>query len=162
MILAISLWGVIWKDCVTYMHGIAVYVKEGHPFTQDLYWLLFSSSLCLAFDGILCNKEEILSINPCSNVFVFGDFNIHHKDSLTYDGETNRIGELCHNFIQTINFPTRIPDCDSHSPLTVTLTVLLFLNYLFLLALVFFFSMTFFSLIMLLSQFSLNLRQTQK
>ena len=93
----------------------------------------------MAFDGILCNKEEILSINPCSNVFVFGDFNIHHKDSLTYDGETNRIGELCHNFIQTINFPTRIPDCDSHSPLTVTLTVLLFLNYLFLLALVFFF-----------------------
>ena len=162
MILAISLWGVIWKDCVTYMHGIAVYVKEGHPFTQDLYWSLFSSSLCLAFDGILCNKEEILSINPCSNVFVFGDFNIHHKDSLTYDGETNRIGELCHNFIQTINFPTWIPDCDSHSPLTVTLTALLFLNYLFLLALVFFFSMTFFSLIMLLSQFPLNLRQTQK
>ena len=33
-----------------------------------------------------------------------------------------RPGELCYNFsisndlIQMVNFPTRIPDCDSHSP----------------------------------------------
>ena len=55
-------------------------------------------------------------------MFVFGDFNIHHKDWLTYSGGTDRPGELCYNFsisndlTQMVNFPTRIPDCDSHSP----------------------------------------------
>ena len=55
-------------------------------------------------------------------MFVFGDFNVHHKDWLTYSGGTNRPGELCYNFsisndlTQVVNFPTRIPDCDSHSP----------------------------------------------
>ena len=51
----------------------------------------------------------------------FGDLNGHHKDWLTYSGETDRSGELCYNFsisndlTQIVNFP-RIPDCDSHSP----------------------------------------------
>ena len=55
-------------------------------------------------------------------MFVFGDFNVHHKDWLTYSGGTDRSGELCYNFsisndlTQMVNFPTRIPDCDSHSP----------------------------------------------
>ena len=55
-------------------------------------------------------------------VFVFGDFNIHHKDWLTYSGGTDRPGELCYNFsisndlTQMVNFPTQILDCDSHSP----------------------------------------------
>ena len=55
-------------------------------------------------------------------MFVFGDFNIHHKDCLTYSGGTDRPDELCYNFFitndltQIVNFPTRIPDCDSHSP----------------------------------------------
>ena len=59
---------------------------------------------------------------PSANVFVFGDFNVHHKDWLTYSGGTDRPGELCYNFsisndlTQIVNFPTRIPDCDSHSP----------------------------------------------
>ena len=61
-------------------------------------------------------------INPSANVFVFGDFNVHHKDWLTYSGGTDRPGELCYNFsisndlTQMVNFPTWIPDCDSHSP----------------------------------------------
>ena len=60
-------------------------------------------------------------INPSANVFVFGDFNVHHKDWLTYSGGTDRPGELCYNFsisndlTQMVNFPTQIPDCDSHS-----------------------------------------------
>ena len=64
----------------------------------------------------------VLSINPSANAFVFGDFNIHHKDWLTYSGGIDRHGELCYifsisnNFTQIVNFPTRIPDCDSHSP----------------------------------------------
>ena len=62
------------------------------------------------------------SINPSANVFVFEDFNIHYKDWLTYSSRTDRSGELCYNFFisnnltQTVNFPTRIPDSDSHSP----------------------------------------------
>ena len=36
--------------------------------------------------------------NPSANVFVFGDFNVHHEDWLTYFGRTERLGELCYNF----------------------------------------------------------------
>ena len=45
-------------------------------------------------------------------------FNIHQL--LTYSGGTDRSGELCYDFsvasdlTQMVNFPTRIPDCDSH------------------------------------------------
>ena len=50
-------------------------------------------------------------------------FIVHHNNWLTYSGGTDRPGELCYNFYisndltQIVNFPTRIPDCDSHSPL---------------------------------------------
>ena len=79
-------------------------------------------SLCTIFDSISSNIEELLSINPSANVFVIGNFKVHHKDWLNYSGETDRLGKLCHNFsisndlMQMVNFPTRIPDCDSHSP----------------------------------------------
>ena len=55
-------------------------------------------------------------------MFVSGDFNIHHKDWLTYSSGPDRPGELCYNFYilndltRIVNFPTQIPDCDSHSP----------------------------------------------
>ena len=129
------------------MHGLAVYVKEGLPFARDLslenstdsyvcfriallhsvsyFFFLYrspSSSLCTVFDSILSNIDEVLSINASANVFVFGDFNVHHKDWLTYSGGTDRPGELGYNFsisndlTQIVNFPIRIPDCDSHSP----------------------------------------------
>ena len=77
--------------------------------------------MCTVFYSISSNIDEVLSINP-SAVFVFGDFNIHHKDWLTYSGGTDRPGELCYNFsitnylTQMVNFPTQIPDCDSYSP----------------------------------------------
>ena len=135
------------KDSSTHMHGLAVYVKEGLPFAQDLplensadsylcfrlallhsvsyFFFLYqspSSSLCTVFDSISSNIDEVLSINQSANVFVFGDFNVHHKDWLTYSGGTDRPGELSYNFsissdlTQIVNFPTWIPDCDSHSP----------------------------------------------
>ena len=81
-----------------------------------------SSSLYTVFDYISSNIDEVLSINPSACVFVFGDFNVHHKDWLTYSGGTDRPGELCYNFsisndlTQIVNFLTWIPDCDSHSP----------------------------------------------
>ena len=57
-----------------------------------------SSSLCTVFDSISSNIEEVLSINPSANVFVFGDFNVHHKNWVTYSNGTDRSGELCYNF----------------------------------------------------------------
>ena len=104
------------KDSSTHMHGLAVYVKEGLPFAWDLslensadsylcfrlallhsvsyFFFLFrptSSSLCTVFDPISSNIDEVLSINPNANVFVFWDFNVHHKDWLTYSGGTDRL-----------------------------------------------------------------------
>ena len=44
-------------------------------------------------------------------------------DWLTYSGGTDRPGELCCNFsisndlTEMVRFPTRTPDCDSHSPI---------------------------------------------
>ena len=141
------------KDSSTHMHGLAVYVKEGLPFAQDLslensadsylcfqlallhsvsYFFFFYQSPSLyfyiVFDSNLSNIDEVLSINP-SNVFVFGDFNIHHKDWLTFSGGTDRSGELCYIFsisndlTQMVNFPTWIPDCDSHSPALLDLFI---------------------------------------
>ena len=81
-----------------------------------------SSSLCMVFDSVSSNIVEVLLINPSANVFVFRDFDVHHKDCLTYSGGTDRPGELCYNFsisndfTQIVNFPTQIPGCDSHSP----------------------------------------------
>ena len=109
--------------------------------------------------SVSSNIDEVISINPSANVFVFGDFNIHHKDWLTYSGGTDRPGELCYNFsfsndlTQMVNFPTQIP--------TVILIILLFWIYLFLLTLVFalkWLSLHSKILIMLLSQFPLTLQ----
>ena len=106
------------KDSSTHMHDLAVYVKEGLPFAQDLslensadsylcfqlallhsvsyFFFLYrspSSALCTVFDSISSNIDEVLSISPSANVFVFGDFNVHHKDWLTYSGGTDRSGK---------------------------------------------------------------------
>ena len=35
--------------------------------------------------------------NPSANIFVFGDFNIHHKDWLTYSGGTDQPGEISYS-----------------------------------------------------------------
>ena len=121
------------KDSINHMHGLAVYVKEGLPFAQDLS--LENSYLCfrlallhsvsyfffLTF-FVVMHIDEILSINPSAKVFDFGDFNVCHKDWLSCSGGTDRPGELSYNFYisndltQMVNVPTRIPGCDSHSP----------------------------------------------
>ena len=60
-------------------------------------------------------------INSSVNVFFCGDFNIRHKDWLTFSGGNDRPSELCYSFFisndltQMVNFPTRIPGCDSHN-----------------------------------------------
>ena len=80
------------------MHGLAVYVKEGLPFARVLslenfadsylrfqlalrhslsYFFFFylspSSSLCTVFESILSNIDEVFSIKPSANVFIFGE-----------------------------------------------------------------------------------------
>ena len=86
-----------------------------------LYQSLFSS-LYTVFYSISSDIDEFLLINLSANVFVFRDFNMHHKDLLTYSGGTDWPGKFCYNFsisndlTQVINFPTRIPDCNPHSP----------------------------------------------
>ena len=81
-----------------------------------------SSLLCSVFDSISSKIDEVLSINPSDNVFVFEYFNVHHKGWLSYSGGTDRPGEFCYNFsisnelCHIVNFPTLVPDCDSHSP----------------------------------------------
>ena len=81
------------------MHGLTVYVKEGFPFAWDLslensadsylcfqlallhsvsyFFFLYQSpsALCMVFDSISSNIDEVLSINPSANVFVFRNFN---------------------------------------------------------------------------------------
>ena len=77
--------------------------------------------MCTVFDSIPSNIDEVLSINPSANAFIFGDINVHHKDWLTYSGGTDRPAEHCYYFYisndltQMVNFPASIPDCDSHS-----------------------------------------------
>ena len=141
-------------ESITHMHGLAVYVKEGLPFAQDLslensadsylcfrlallhsvsyFFFLYrslSSSLCTVFDSISSNIDEVLLINPSANVFVFGDFSLHHKYWLTCSGGTGRPGELCYNFsisndpTEIVNFPTWISDYDSHSPAILDLFI---------------------------------------
>ena len=84
----------IWKDSSTHMHGLAVYIKEELPFARNLSlensadsYLCFrlallhsasylfplcrlpSLSLCMVFDSISSNIDEVLLINPYANVF---------------------------------------------------------------------------------------------
>ena len=82
----------IWKDFSTHMHGLAVYVNEGLSFARDLsleksadsylcfrlallhsvsyfFFLYWSPSpLCMVFNSVFANIDEVLSINPFANV----------------------------------------------------------------------------------------------
>ena len=73
-------------------------------------------------------------INPSANVFVFGDFNLHHKDWLTYSGGTDPPSELCYNFSISDDLTQMVNLLGSQ---TVTLMVLLIWIYVLLLTLVF-------------------------
>ena len=112
--------------------------------TQVFHWIYFTQylaffssidhlSLCTVLDFISTNIYQALLINTSANVFVFEDFNVHHKFWLTYSSGTDRPGEgeLCYSFsiinglIQMVNFPTQIPNCDCQSPAFLDLFFLL-------------------------------------
>ena len=136
------------------MHGLPVYVKEGLPFACNLslensadsylcFWLALlllvsyffslyqspSSLFCTVFDSFSWNIDEVLSINPSANVFVFEDFNAHQKDWLTYSGGTDSSGKSRMTLLRWLTFLLISQ--------TVILRVLLFWIYFFLLTLVF-------------------------
>ena len=125
------------RNSVTHMHGLAVYM-EGYfcigfisrklcrfifmfstGFTLFSVLLFFlnwsaSSSLCTIFDAISSNIDEVLSINWSANIFVFGDFNAHHNDWLSYSND----------LFQMVIFCTWIHDCSCHSPALLDLFLL--------------------------------------
>ena len=103
-------------------------------FTSLSVLLLFPLSITFfvfmhSFYSISSKIDEILSINPSVDVYVFVDFIVHHKDWLILSGGTDRPGELCYSFsisndlTQMVDFPTWIHDCDSHSPALLDLFI---------------------------------------
>ena len=113
----------LWNDSFTHKHGLAVYVKVGVTFAWELslessadsslcFWLyllhsllyfffLYWSpplSLSLVFDAIWSSIDEVLLINQSVNMFIYGDFNVHH------DYWLNWVGELCYNFCDNLKW----------------------------------------------------------
>ena len=82
-----------------------------------------SSSLCTVFDSISSNIDEVLSINPSANAFVFGDFWGPILVELIDLVNSVIIFSVSNDLTQTVNFPTRIPACDSHSPALLDLFI---------------------------------------
>ena len=167
------------------MHGLAVYIKEGLSFAWDLslanstnsylcfqlallhsvsyFFFIYrspSSSLSTVFYSISSNIDEVFLINPSANVFVFGDFNIHGKDWLTYSGGTDQPGELCYHFLSQMTLLIWLTFLLGFQ--TVALIILLFWNDFFLQTLGFVLqwpSLHWEILIMLFSQFPLTFHQ---
>ena len=141
------------------MHGLTVYMKEGLPFAWELslensadsylsfrlallhsvsYFIFLyrspSLSLCTVFDPISSNIDEVLSNNPSANMFAVADFNVHHKDWLTYsavliDLVNSVILFISNDLTQMVNFPTCIPGCDSLSSALLDSLILLVLVF---------------------------------
>ena len=138
----------------TFLHSVSYFFS--------LYQSL-SLSLCTVFDAISSNIDKVLSINPSANVFVFGDFIVHHKNWSTCSGGSERPCEICYDFSAASNDLTQMVNFLLGS-LTVTLTILLLWIFFFLLMQVF--VLQWLSLycckilIVLLSQFPLTFCQT--
>ena len=86
-------------------------------------------SLCTVFEANSSNIDEVLSINPSANVFVFGDFDVHQKDWLNYSDGTDKPSELCYDFSISndltlmVKFSTMTTACDSFSAYLLSLFI---------------------------------------
>ena len=83
------------------LHRFLLMFSTGFTSLSVYFFSLYQSpcsTLCMVFDSISSNIAEVLLIDPSANVLVFGDFNVYHKDWLTYSGGTDRPGELCYDF----------------------------------------------------------------
>jgi len=135
------------KDSHTHMHGLGVYFRENIPIARDLSledskesfmcfrlsllhstsYLFFvyrspSSQSCSVIDSVSNSIDRALMSHPSANIFVFGDFNVHHSDWLVFSQDTTPSGIQVYNFsvaqslTQLVDFPTRFPDRRNHSP----------------------------------------------
>ena len=135
----------ICKDSTTHMHGLGVFVKEGLPLAWEIalktlgesymcfqlallhsvsyFYFLYrspSSPSCSVLDAVSTNIDRVLSKHLTANVFVFGDFNVHHSEWLKYSHGTYQPVEyffnftITHDLTQVVDFPTGIPDFDTH------------------------------------------------
>ena len=70
-------------------------------FTSFIFFFFLlcqSFVLCMVFDVISSDIDEVISVNTSANLFVSRDVNDwHHKDWLIDFGGTDRPGELCYN-----------------------------------------------------------------
>ena len=77
-----------------------------------------SSALCTVFDSI--SSLTKMRFSRSTHLLMF--LSLETLTSIIRTGWYDQPGELCYNFSisndlnQMVNFPTRIPDCDSHSP----------------------------------------------
>ena len=122
------------------------------------YWSP-SLSLCMVFDTISSNIDDVLSINPSTNGFVFGDFNVLYKDCVTCSGGTDWPGELCYNFVYLKRWLT----VELGSQAVICIVLLSWISF-FLLMLVFVLQWLFlqWEILIMLSQFSLTFHQIYK
>ena len=152
--------GLIYRKHLPVDSYLYFWLPLGNPVFYFFFLFRPPSSLCSVFDAITSNIDEVFSINPSADVFVFGDFNVCLKDWLTYSGGTDMLVNsiiIILSQMTLLRWLTFLP-----RSLTVTLTVLLFQIYLFLLVFVLqWLSLHREILIMFLSQFLLTFHQTQ-
>ena len=145
---------IIRKDSTTHTHGLGVYVRDNLPIarindledpnedflcfrlsllhsTSYLFFLYRSpsSQSCSVIDAVSRRIDEALSIHPNADILVFGDFNVHHQNWLTYSNGISFSGVEAYNFsiaqslTQVVDFPTRFSDRgDSESLLDLFLS----------------------------------------
>ena len=171
----------------THTHSIAFYVKEGLPFAWEVslenspdsylrvrlalfysvsyFFFLYQSSspsLCTILVSISSNIDEVLSINPSANLFVFGDLTSIIRTGLPILVELINLVNFVLIFLSQMALTRRLTFLLRFR--TVILIVLLFWIYLFLLTLVFVLQLLSLHreiLIMLLSQFPLTFPQVK-
>ena len=129
------------------MHGLGIYVRDSLPASRELNlessdesyiclrlsllqstsYLFFvyrspSSQSCSVVNSISENIDKALLTHPSANIFVFGDFNIHHAGWLPFSHTTSLSGintynfAVSHSLTQLIDSPTRIPDRADQEP----------------------------------------------
>jgi len=135
------------KDSTSHMLGLGVYVQENLPISHEkflespnhsfmcfrisllhstsyLFFLYCSpkSKSCIVIDSVSESIDKALVAHPSANIFIFGDFNIHHSEWLPFSGPTSEAAINTFNFAisqsltQLVDFPTRFPDRSDHNP----------------------------------------------
>jgi len=100
--------------------------------TTFIYFLYRSPSSpdCSVLGSVSDSIDKALSEIPSANFVVCGDFNVHHVEWLRHSSGTDAPGvesfnfSVSHNLTQIVDFPTRFPENDAHSPSLLDLCLL--------------------------------------